>query len=129
MDAAEPTPDLTPDLIGHDVLDAAGQRLGRLDSLYRDVDTPTVAFAAVAMIRRGRRRLVFVPLTGAAISPESVSLRCGALLARRAPQVRPGQGLPVELEADLYRHYDITYRRREHGEARLLAVGQAKHRR
>ena len=125
MDAAE----LTPDLIGHDVLDAAGQRLGRLDSLYCDVDTPTVAFAAVAMIRRGRRRLVFVPLAGATLDEASVTLRCGALLARRAPQVRPGQGLPVELEADLYRHYDIAYRRLERGEARLVAVGQGKHRR
>lgn len=125
MDAA----DTTPKLVGRDVLDAAGQRLGRVDSLYRDLDAPDLVFAAVAMIRRGRRRLVFVPLTGAIIKPESVSLRCGALLARRAPQVRPGSGLPVELEADLYRHYDIAYRRREHGEARLLAVGQGKHRR
>ena len=125
MDAAG----VTVELIGRDVLDAAGQRLGRVDSLYRDVDTPDLAFAAVAMIRRGRRRLVFMPLTGAIIKPESVSLRCGALLARRAPQVRPGCGLPVELEADLYRHYDIAYRPRERGAARLLTVGQGKHRR
>lgn len=125
MDAA----DTTSELVGRDVLDVAGQRLGRVDSLYRDLDAPDLVFAAVAMIRRGRRRLVFVPLTGAIIKPESVSLRCGALLGRRAPQVRPGSGLPVELEADLYRRYDIAYRRREHGEARLLAVGQGKHRR
>lgn len=125
MDAAE----FTVELIGHDVLDAAGQRLGRVGSLYRDVDTPDLMFAAVAMIRRGRRRLVFVPLVGAFLQPESVTLRCGALLARRAPQVRPGCGLPVEREADLYRHYDIAYRPRERGAARLLTVGQGRHRR
>ncbi|HEU5005768.1 MAG TPA: PRC-barrel domain-containing protein [Jatrophihabitantaceae bacterium] len=125
MDAA----DLTSELVGRDVLDAAGQHLGRVDGLFRDFDTPDLVFAAVAMIRRGRRRLVFVPLVGATIQAASVTLRCGALLARRAPQIRPGCGLPVELEADLYRHYDLAYRRREHGEARLLAVGQGKHRR
>ncbi|TAM92164.1 MAG: PRC-barrel domain containing protein [Jatrophihabitans sp.] len=125
MDAA----DLTCELIGRDVLDAAGQRLGRVDSLYRDFDTPDLAFAAVAMIRRGWRRLVFVPLAGATLGEASVMLRCGALLARRAPQVRPGCGLPVEREADLYRHYDIAYRPRERGAARLLTVGQGKHRR
>jgi hypothetical protein len=125
MDATE----LTPELIGRDVLDAAGQRLGRLDSLYCDVDAPTVMFAAVAMIRRGRRRVVFVPLAGATLGEMSVTLRCGALLARRAPQARPGRGLAVELEADLYRHYDITYRPREHGAARLIALSPGPHHR
>lgn len=119
--------DHTPELVGRDVLDAAGQRLGRVDSLYRDVEDPHIVFAAVAMIRRGRRRLVFVSLVGATTSAESVTVQCGALLARRAPQTRPGRGLPVELEADLYRHYDIPYRRREHSAARLQTMRRGKH--
>jgi hypothetical protein len=125
MDAAEPD----PDLVGRKVIDAGGRRMGRLDGLYRDVDDPTVFFAAVAMIRRGRRRLVFVPLSGAKIDRTSIRLRCGGLLARRAPQTRPGRELPVELEADLYQHYDIPYQPREDGSARLHLVLQRRGRR
>lgn len=118
MDAA----DLTPDLVGRDVFDAAGQRIGRLDSLYRDLSNTAVNFAAVAMMRRGRRRLVFVPLVDATVGPSSVMLRCGAQLARRAPQTRPGRPLPAGLELDLYRHYDIPYLPGENGAARLQPV-------
>ena len=58
MDAA----DTTSELVGRDVLDVAGQRLGRVDSLYRDLDAPDLVFAEVAMIRRGpeRRDIVVV---------------------------------------------------------------------
>lgn len=118
MDASE----LTPDLVGRDVLDAAGQRIGRLDSLYRDHEDPAICFAAVAMIRRGRRRLVYVSLVAARLDPTSITVQCGALLARRAPQTRPGRELPVELEADLYRHYDIPYQSRDGAPARLQPV-------
>jgi len=110
------------ELVGRDVVDAIGQRIGRLESVYRDVEDQAVFFAAVAMLRRGRRRLVFVPLVDATIGPASVTLRCGALLARRAPQTRPGDLFPRELEADLYRHYDLPYRPRTNGRARLRPV-------
>jgi len=51
-------------------------------------------FAGVAVIRRGRRRIVFVPLRGATLRPASITVTCGKLLARRAPSVRPGKTLP-----------------------------------
>jgi len=125
MDPAE----LTPHLVGHNVLDAAGQRLGRLDRLYRDVDDPGVCFGVVPMIRRGRRRWVFVPLVDATVAPSSVTLCCGAQLARRAPQTRPGRELPAEIEGDLYRHYDIPHQPRTDGSTRLHLVREADHRR
>jgi hypothetical protein len=118
MDASE----LTPDLVGRDVIDAAGQRIGRLDRLYRDIQDPAICFAAVAMIRRGRRRLVYVSLVAARLDPTSITVQCGALLARRAPQTRPGRELPVEREADLYRHYDIPYPSRDGGPTRLQSM-------
>lgn len=111
------------------MLDAAGQRLGRLECLYRDVDNPSVCFGVVPMIRRGRRRWVFVPLVDATVRPSSVTLRCGLQLARRAPQTRPGHDLPAELEADLYRHYDIPHQPRADRSSRLHLVRPAKHRR
>ncbi len=121
--------DLTSEIVGRDVLDAAGERIGRLDSLYCDAADPTVVFAAVAMIRRGRRRLVYVSLVDAAVHPATVTVRCGQLLARRAPQTRPGAELPAELESDLYRHYELRYQPRADGAPRLRPMGHAKHRR
>ena len=98
------------DLVGRDVFDARGERLGRLHSLYRDRDNEAVCFGAVAMLRRGRRRLVYMPLVDATVGPNSVTLRCGAELARRGPQTRPGQPLPVGAEPSLYAHFEIPYR-------------------
>jgi hypothetical protein len=68
-----------------------------------------VSFAGVAMIRRGRRRLVFVSLTDASIGSASVTVKCGKELARRAPSVRHGETLPADAEPALFAHYDIPY--------------------
>lgn len=119
MDAA----DLTSDMVGREVRDATGHRLGRLESLYRDVESRTVYFGAVSMIRRGRRRSVYVPLVDATLGSKSIILCCGADLARRAPQTRPGCALPVELEGDLYRHYEIPGPPPPGSAARLRRVG------
>ena len=79
----------TADIVGRAVLDPGGEGIGQLIDLYADTETGEVSFAGVAMIRRGRRRLVFVSLTDARIGPASVTVKCGKELARRAPSVRP----------------------------------------
>jgi hypothetical protein len=83
-----PSSGFSSDLLGHTVLDAARERIGQLASLYDDVDTGDTCFGGVAMIRRGRRRIVFVPLVDATIGPASVTVRCGKDRARRAPSGR-----------------------------------------
>jgi hypothetical protein len=77
----------TADIVGRAVLDPGGEGIGQLIDLYADTETGAVSFAGVAMIRRGRRRLVFV--SHASIGPASVTVKCGKELARRAPSVRP----------------------------------------
>lgn len=99
----------TADILGHAVFDAGGERIGRLVELYTDSQTGAVSFAGVAMIRRGRRRLVFVPLTGARTEAATVIVQCGKQLARRAPSVRRGQALPADAEPALFAHYGIRY--------------------
>ena len=94
---------------GCTVRDGLGTRLGRLDDIYADADTREVVFASVAMKRRGRRRSVFVPVTGAVVDGNTITLRCGAQLVRRAPWVHSGRSLPVEDEPALYAHYDMLY--------------------
>lgn len=113
--------ELSDEVIGRTLYTADGSRLGKLVCLYDDTDTGDIAFGAVAMIRRGRRRNVFVPLTGAKIEPSAVTVRCGEVLARRAPNVREGQTLPADQEAALFAHYDLPYRRARHGQRRLAA--------
>jgi sporulation protein YlmC with PRC-barrel domain len=73
------------DVVGRVVLDAGGERIGEVSSLYLDTDTNVVSFAGVAMTRRGRRRVVFVPLDESTLGSASITVRCGKELARRAP--------------------------------------------
>ncbi len=101
--------EFTDNLIGCTVLDATGSALGPLTALYADADTGRTVFGGIAMIRRGRRRTVFAPLHGAYVAGRTITLRCGGLLVRRAPNVRAGRGLPADAEPDLYTHYDMTY--------------------
>ncbi|HKC28334.1 MAG TPA: hypothetical protein VKB75_10010 [Jatrophihabitans sp.] len=117
-----PEPEFTTDLIGHTVLDGESKRLGPLTALYADADSHALTFAAVTMIRRGRRRSVFVPLRGALVSGSSITLRCGAQLVRRAPSVQAGRPLPAEAESDLFAHYEMPYAPAAAGQRRLLAV-------
>jgi hypothetical protein len=97
-------------VVGRPVLDAAGERIGQVSTLYVDVATGTVSFAGVTMIRRGRRRIVLVPLAGATLRDASITVSCGRQLARRAPSVRPGEALSADAEAGLFAHFDMPYR-------------------
>ena len=116
------------DLVGRVVYAATGQRLGRVDTVYRDGDKALV-FAAVRTTRRGRRRLMYVPLDGATIQDTAVRLRCGAALARQAPRTGRRRGLPSEFEAELYHHYDLPYRKCEDDTAGLWPAHSGRHRR
>jgi hypothetical protein len=95
------------------VLDGLGERLGHLVALYTDAETDAetdaVAFAGVAMVRRGRRRVVFAPLDGAVISQHAITLRCGKQLVRRAPSVQAGRPLPADAEPALFAHYEMLF--------------------
>lgn len=108
------------EVVGCAVLDAAGAHIGQVSTLYVDVDTGAVSFAGVAMIRRGRRRIVFMPLVGATLRRAALTLTCGKDLARRAPSVRPGEALPADVEADLFAHFDMPYGSRSPSDGRRL---------
>ena len=100
---------LTGDVVGRAVFAAGGERIGRLVERYADIESGAVLFASVAMMRRGRRRLVLVSLTGARLGRGSVTVQCGKDLARRGPSMRPGERFPADAEPALFAHYDIPY--------------------
>lgn len=113
----------TTGMIGWPVQDGLRRRLGHLASLYVDVDadepaepmpggvaeSETACFAGVAMLRRGRRRIVFVSLAGATIESECITLACGGQLVRSGPNVQAGRPLPAQVEAALFAHYGLRY--------------------
>ena len=128
------TQQYTNGLIGWPVQDGLRHRLGHLASLYIDVDAeaPTerapgiaaqeVRFAGVAMIRRGRRRIVFVSLVGAKLESDCITLACGGQLVRTAPNVQVGRPLTADVEPALFAHYDVRYRPSAGGARRLVPL-------
>lgn len=123
-------------MIGWPVQDGLRRRLGQLASLYVDVDAEEPAervpggaaendvacFAGVAMLRRGRRRIVFVSLAGATIESECITLACGGELVRTAPNVQVGHPLPVDVEPALFTHYGLRYVPSSDGVRRLVPL-------
>jgi hypothetical protein len=93
---------------GRTVLDAGGDCIGQVSTLYLDLDTGVVAFAGghdpsrtpPHRVRATSRRYR---------ATASITVACGKLLARRAVSLRPGQSLPVGAAADLFAHYDLPY--------------------
>ena len=118
--------DIDADTVGRSVLDARGERIGQLADLYSDVRSGAVTFGGVAMMRHGRRRVVFVCLADATVGPDSVTVKCGKDLARRAPSVRPGQALPLDAEQELFAHYDMPCPSAD-GTGHRLAPYEASH--
>jgi hypothetical protein len=57
---------------GRSVVDPAGGKIGSLEAIYVDTVSDEPVFATVVVGMLGRRRLAFVPLTGATVAPDHV---------------------------------------------------------
>lgn len=121
----------TNGMIGWPVQDGLHHRLGQLASLYVDVDaeeapggeeTGTACFAGVAMLRRGRRRIVFVSLAGASVESDCITLASGGQLVRTGPNVQVGRPLRADVEQALFTHYGLRYSPPSDGARRLVPL-------
>lgn len=92
---------------GQDVVDPDGDRVGRLEEVYRDNYGDSAGFACVKTGLFGRR-LTFVPLEGASIEPDHVRLAYPVDQIRQAPSVEPDGALTTEEEAALFEHYSLN---------------------
>jgi hypothetical protein len=104
---------------GHDVVDVDGDKIGTLEAVYFDTATDQPAFATVQIGMVGRRRLVFVPLAGATVSPSSVRVGVEKKLAKRAPAIDTDGQLTAADEPAVFEHYGLTYQLGRSGERRL----------
>ncbi|MEU1667688.1 PRC-barrel domain-containing protein [Streptomyces sparsogenes] len=102
-----------------DVVDREGRKIGSLESIYVDTATDKPAFATVTVGMPTRRRLVFVPLGGATVSPHYLKVTYPRDLVREAPSIGTDDVLPAKQEEAVFTHYDLSYQPGAGGERRL----------
>jgi hypothetical protein len=104
---------------GHDVVAADGHKVGALESVYVDTRTDQPSFATVTVGIPTRRRLVFVPLTGASVGPGYLKVTYPGDRVKNAPSIGVDGELPVGDEPAIFAHYDLNYTQGAGGERRL----------
>lgn len=104
---------------GESVVDQEGSKIGNLEAVYFDTSTDEAVFATVKVGIVGGGRLVFVPLTGARVSPKHIRVLTDKKTAKEAPSIDTDGELDSTTEPDIYAHYGQTYERGTGGERRL----------
>lgn len=104
---------------GHDVVDEAGKKIGVLESIYVDTRTDQPSFATVLVGVPTRRKLVFVPLTGASVGPDYLRVTYDRQQVKGAPSIDTDGVLEAGQEEGVFEHYALAYHTGSEGERRL----------
>jgi PRC-barrel domain len=107
------------DWVGQSVVDQEGAKIGSLESVYFDTSSDQAVFATVKVGFPGGGRLIFVPLTGAKVSPKHIRVMTDKKLAKGAPAIDTDGQLASETEPEIYAYYGLPYERGAGGERRL----------
>jgi len=94
---------------GSDLVDSFGERIGKLEEVYFDVETDEPQFGTV---KEGfvARHLTFVPLTGITIGPDNLQVPVTKEQVKNAPNIAlQGGELSQADESTLYHHYQLNY--------------------
>ena len=92
---------------GSQLIDRNGDRIGKLEHVYFDVETEEPQFATVKEGLFGRH-LTLVPIAGATIGPDSLQLTVSKEQIRVAPNFEVND-LSQADESRLYHHYELNY--------------------
>jgi hypothetical protein len=96
---------------GKTLIDRDGERIGKLEDVYFDVETDRAQFGTVKA--RGlliRRHLAFVPLIDVTIGPDDLQVSFTKAQVRDAPTIGLESGeLSQADESTLYHHYQLNY--------------------
>lgn len=103
----------------HDVVDSEGKKIGKMEAVYVDTATDQPAFASVTTSGLGRRRIVFVPLEGAVVSPRHLMVTYSKKQVKDSPAIDPDGELAADIEPALFDHYGLDYHVGAGGERRL----------
>jgi uncharacterized protein (TIGR02271 family) len=93
---------------GRNMLDSAGEKLGKIDEIYEDERTGKPEWALVHTGLFGTKSH-FVPLAGASPRGEDVAVNATKEQVRDAPSVEAGGELSQEEERRLFEHYQVPY--------------------
>lgn len=91
------------------VVDQGGDKIGSLEAVYFDTATDEPAFATVVTGLIGKK-LVFVPLAGAKVSPKHLRVLVDKSKVKEAPSIEMDGELTAAQEPLLYAHYGLPYR-------------------
>ncbi|MEA2625715.1 MAG: hypothetical protein QOD06_1760 [Candidatus Binatota bacterium] len=103
---------------GQDVLDAVGEKLGKLEEIYFDGETDAPVFAAVKSGRLSKS-LTLVPLGEASVGREYVRVNRAKGEFKKAPSFDTDVELTLDDESATYRHYGLDYTPAGEGARRL----------
>jgi sporulation protein YlmC with PRC-barrel domain len=94
---------------GKMLVDSNGEKIGKLQDIYVDVETDEPQFATV---KEGfiDRHLTFVPLGGIHIGPDDLQVQVTKDQVRSAPDIEmQGEELSQADESTLYHHFEMNY--------------------
>jgi sporulation protein YlmC with PRC-barrel domain len=94
---------------GKMLVDSQGEKIGKLQDVYVDVETDEPQFATVKEGVIGRH-LTFVPVGGITVSPDELQVAVSKNLVKTAPNIEQhGEELSQSDESALYHHYELNY--------------------
>ena len=94
---------------GKMLVDVEGQKIGKLQDVYVDVETDVPQFATVKEGLIGRH-LTFVPLGGIKVGPDELQVAVYKSQVEAAPDIElHGEELSQADESSLYHHYELNY--------------------
>jgi len=94
---------------GRTLVDVDGQKIGKLQDVYVDVENDVPQFATV---KEGfiSRHLTFVPLGGITVGPDQLQVAVTKAQVEAAPNIEQhGEELSQDDESALYHHYELNY--------------------
>jgi uncharacterized protein YrrD len=106
---------------GKTLVDRDGQKIGKLQDVYVDVETDEPMFGTVKEGLIGRH-LTFVPLAGLTFGPDALQMAVTREQVNSAPNIElKGDELSRADESALYHHYELNYTPPETESGRRLA--------
>jgi sporulation protein YlmC with PRC-barrel domain len=94
---------------GKTLVDRDGEKIGKLEEVYVDVETDEPQFATVKEGLIGRH-LTFVPLGGIKVGPDDLQVAVTRQQVQDAPNIEQhGEELSQADESALYHHFELNY--------------------
>jgi sporulation protein YlmC with PRC-barrel domain len=94
---------------GKTLVDRDGEKIGKLQDVYVDVETDEPQFATVKEGFIGRH-LTFVPLGGITVGPDDLQVPVTKDQVKSAPDIEQhGDELSQADESALYHHFELNY--------------------